>query len=183
MGRTAARRLGADLSFKATPWSLIAAPSSLLVSSASCTSSPTASLPWGTATTSPGGQRPFLITLAITYLLPVLSVVVEKRSLASQINALGTHASQIVTTAWDGDGFAAFAPQLVALTSSLGRLAEQHLTYPVLDYFTPLIGRRPALPRSPSWTRRSPSFATASPRSIGPPLWCSNPPDAASLPI
>jgi Ion channel len=90
---------------------------------------------WQLATAAMAGSGLFLITLAITYLLPVLSAVVEKRALASQINALGNHASQVVTTAWDGNGFAELAPQLMAVTSSLGRLAEQHLAYPVLEYF------------------------------------------------
>jgi Ion channel len=90
---------------------------------------------WQLATAAMAGSGLFLITLAITYLLPVLSAVVEKRTLASQINALGSDATEIVTTAWDGRSFSDLASHLVTLTSSLGRLAEQHLAYPVLDYF------------------------------------------------
>jgi hypothetical protein len=91
--------------------------------------------PWQLATAAMAGSGLFLITLAITYLLPVLSAVVDKRALASQISALGSNPAQIVITAWDGHGFAGFALQLVVLTSMLGRLAEQHLAYPVLHFF------------------------------------------------
>lgn len=78
----------------------------------------------------------FLVTLSITYLLSVLSAVVERRVLAQQIHGLGDSPSQILKAGWAGDGFdSMFQQQLISLSSSVARSAEQHLAYPVLHYF------------------------------------------------
>ncbi|NHC22925.1 two pore domain potassium channel family protein [Nocardioides sp. IC4_145] len=78
----------------------------------------------------------FLITLAITYLLSVLSAVVARRVLAQQIHGLGDTPSEILKKGWTGDGFdSMFQQQLVSLSSSVAGSAEQHLAYPVLHYF------------------------------------------------
>jgi len=78
----------------------------------------------------------FLVTLAITYLVSVVSAVVARRALAIQVHALGTTADAIVVNGWAGDRFAsAFVQQLSSLTSPLARTAEQHLAYPALHYF------------------------------------------------
>ncbi len=76
-----------------------------------------------------------LITLAITYVLSVISAVVQKRSFASQVSSFGESAEEFVATTWDGTSFGALAPHLAALTSSLGVLAEQHQAYPILHYY------------------------------------------------
>lgn len=78
----------------------------------------------------------FLITLAITYLLSVLSAVVGRRVLAQQIHGLGDSPTEILRKGWKGDGFdAMFQQQLISLSSSVATSAEQHLAYPVLHYF------------------------------------------------
>lgn len=78
----------------------------------------------------------FLVTLAITYLVSVVSAVVTKRSLAIQVHGLGGSAGQIVTRGWTGAGFGGmFQQQLVSLTPTVAVSAEQHLAYPVLHYF------------------------------------------------
>ncbi|MDP9476032.1 MAG: potassium channel family protein [Actinomycetota bacterium] len=79
----------------------------------------------------------FLITLAVTYLLSVVSAVAQKRSFASQVSALGNSPEEVVLAAWDSEGFGDLAPQLVSLTSALGLLAEQHQAYPILHYYHP----------------------------------------------
>ncbi|MFP5345617.1 MAG: potassium channel family protein [Actinomycetes bacterium] len=77
-----------------------------------------------------------LITLAITYLLSVVSAVVARRSLAVRINDLGESAEEIVARGWTGDAFSsAFVQQLVALTGEVATSAEQHVAYPTLHYF------------------------------------------------
>lgn len=80
----------------------------------------------------------FLITLAITYLLSVVSAVVERRAVAVRINALGDTAHEIAVNGWTGESFSsAFIQQLVALTGQVATTAERHLAYPVLHYFRP----------------------------------------------
>lgn len=78
----------------------------------------------------------FLVTLAITYLISVVSAVVSRRAIAIHINALGSSASEIVTRAWRGTDFSpALIQQLATLTEKLATTGEQHLAYPVLHFF------------------------------------------------
>lgn len=78
----------------------------------------------------------FLVTLAITYLISVVSAVVARRTLSTQIRALGDTPERIVCNGWVGNGFSSvFLQQLVAIGPPLVTLAEQHIAYPVLHYF------------------------------------------------
>jgi hypothetical protein len=82
-----------------------------------------------------------LVTLAITYLLAVVSAVVSRRRVAVHVSALGQSAAAIVTGGWSGGRFGpSFTAHLVGLTSEVAGLAEQHLAYPVLHCFA---GRQP----------------------------------------
>ncbi len=77
-----------------------------------------------------------LVTLAITYLLSVVSAVVSRRALATQITALGSTAGEVVVRGWTGASFAsAFTQHLVGLAGPLATVAQQHFAYPVLHYF------------------------------------------------
>lgn len=76
-----------------------------------------------------------LVTLAITYVLSVVSAVNQKRSFAGQVSSLGESPEEFVTTTWDGAGFGALAPQLATMTSSLSLITEQHQAYPLLHYY------------------------------------------------
>lgn len=78
----------------------------------------------------------FLVTLAITYLVAVVSAVVRRRSLAIRIHGMGPDAAQIVARGWrDGNFSTFFQQQLLGLTDDVISGAEQHLAYPVLHYF------------------------------------------------
>lgn len=78
----------------------------------------------------------FLVTLAITYLVSVVSAVVNRRALAIQIHGLGATAEEIVTRGWDGERFSPmFEQHLVNVTTHVVTAAEQDLAYPVLHYF------------------------------------------------
>ena len=82
-----------------------------------------------------------LLTLSITYLFSVMSAVVSRRSLATQLRALGDTAQDIVLGSWDGDRFSpVLTQQLLQLPGQLAAVAEQHLAYPVLHFFR---SRRP----------------------------------------
>ncbi|MGY1634397.1 ion channel [Geodermatophilus sp. SYSU D01186] len=77
-----------------------------------------------------------LVTLAITYLLSVVSAVVSRRALAVQIRALGATAAELVTAGWSGGSFSpAFTQHLVGLVAPLATVVQQHFAYPVLHYF------------------------------------------------
>lgn len=77
----------------------------------------------------------FLVTLSITYLVPVISAATQKRQLAAYISSLGKTADDIVLRAWNGKNFGLLEQHLVSLTPMLLLDAQRHLTYPVLHYF------------------------------------------------
>lgn len=77
----------------------------------------------------------FLVSLSITYLLPVISAATQKRQLAAYISSLGKTSDDIVLRAWNGKNFGLLEQHLVTLTPMLLLHAQRHLTYPVLHYF------------------------------------------------
>jgi hypothetical protein len=77
----------------------------------------------------------FVVTLAITYLVPVVSAVTAKRKLAGHLDDLGRSPEAIVRTAWDGSGFSQFAQHLGQLTPEIEMHTQRHLAYPVVHYF------------------------------------------------
>lgn len=94
------------------------------------------SSPWRLVTAVASFTGLSLITLAITYLLSVVSAVVSRRTVAVRIHGLGQTPQDIVLGGWTGERFStAFLQQLVSLTGQVGAMAEQHLAYPTLHYF------------------------------------------------
>lgn len=99
--------------------------------------------PWQLATVLCSASGLVLITLAITYLVPVISAATSKRVLAAQISALGHQPAEVARSlcrAWPS----VVAVQLSTLAAQLGTLAEQHLAYPVLHDFHSRDARRSA---------------------------------------
>ncbi|MGQ4877297.1 potassium channel family protein [Billgrantia sp. LNSP4103-1] len=77
----------------------------------------------------------FLLTLAVTYILSVMSAVVEKRQLAVSIHALGVTPADIVEKlAGEGD-FSELGDQADDLKSTIISVGQQHLAYPILHYY------------------------------------------------
>lgn len=77
----------------------------------------------------------FLVTLSITYLVPVAQAATQKRQLALRISSLGLSAQDIILSAWDGRHCKKLQQPLASLVGGLATLGQQHLTYPVLHYF------------------------------------------------
>lgn len=77
----------------------------------------------------------FLVTMVITYVLPVISAVVKQRQLASGINGIGGSTQGLLERAWSGRDFSELNLQLVLLTQQIQEMEKQHLAYPVLHYF------------------------------------------------
>lgn len=76
-----------------------------------------------------------LITLALAWILPVVSAVVQKRSFAAQLSALGGTPQDIVLRCWNGRDLGDLNLHLLPLISELTLLAQRHLAYPVIHYF------------------------------------------------
>ena len=78
----------------------------------------------------------FLVTLSITYLLPVLSAATQKRQLAAMIRDLGSDPQSVVIEAWDGKGFEMLMRKFSSTLSPMIHLhAQRHLEYPIIHYF------------------------------------------------
>ena len=77
----------------------------------------------------------FLITLAITYLLPVVSAAAQKRQLAAVVSDLGRTPEGIVLRAWNGRDFEGITNHFAQLVPLIEGHAERHAAYPILHYF------------------------------------------------
>jgi hypothetical protein len=76
-----------------------------------------------------------VLTLSITYLIPIISAVTTQRQLAEMINALGSDPVEIVENAWNGEDFESLERTLPGLNSLIMQIAQRHLAYPVLHFF------------------------------------------------
>lgn len=76
-----------------------------------------------------------MVTLAVTYILQVVSAVTVKRSFASQVSSIGKSPEEFVTAQWTGKDFGDIELQLSSLSTSLANLSEKHMAYPILHYY------------------------------------------------
>lgn len=93
-----------------------------------------ASSGWRAVTVVANAMGLILVTLAVTYLVPIVQAVVDKRSTASAIASLGMTTEEILRRAWNGSDLAALEDQLAELALPIDKLAQQHLAYPNLHY-------------------------------------------------
>ncbi len=77
----------------------------------------------------------FLVTLAITYLLPLVAAVVQKRQLAAYIAALGGSPTSIIQNAWNGENVQHLTAHLQSLAPQIITLGQRYLAYPILYCF------------------------------------------------
>ncbi|UII27360.1 potassium channel family protein [Fulvivirga maritima] len=75
------------------------------------------------------------LTLAITYLIPILSAVVAKRKLSAYIFFLGSTPVEMLNNGWDGTSFKNLEQHFLGLADLILHHKERHLLYPVLHYF------------------------------------------------
>lgn len=76
-----------------------------------------------------------LVTLGISYLVSVLSAVVMKRALASEVAGLGVSPEEFVQHGWNGRDFHSLDRTLGSLAAALLQVTQQHLAYPVLSSY------------------------------------------------
>lgn len=85
-----------------------------------------------------------LVTLSISYFVPVLSAATERRRCAAYISTYGLTPQQIVLETWGGLGLQELHDYLNNIIPMLADLTERHLAYPVL-YSLHSADRRTAL--------------------------------------
>ncbi len=76
-----------------------------------------------------------LISIAITYLIPVLSAEIEKRRLSVYITTLGCSAAEIIENAWNGRDLKDLEPHFGRLTNMIILHAQNHNAYPILHFY------------------------------------------------
>lgn len=73
-----------------------------------------------------------MVSLIVTYLLPIVNAELDRRRLAVYITTLGRTPHEILLRAWNGSGFGRLPDHLVALTLPMLEVGQSHLAYPVL---------------------------------------------------
>lgn len=76
-----------------------------------------------------------LISIAISYLIPVLSAEIEKRRLSVYITTLGCSASEIIENNWNGQDAKALEAHFGRLTLMIIAHAQNHNAYPILHFY------------------------------------------------
>jgi len=82
-----------------------------------------------------GLNTTIFISLGISYLLPVLQAVIDKRTLAVYISKLGSTPDEIIKKGYNGKNFEPLYQRFSNLESLLLKHGERHLAYPILHYF------------------------------------------------
>lgn len=77
----------------------------------------------------------FLVTLAITYSIPVVSATADRRQLAMLINAFGPSLPKLIDRGYGDGAFSLLSSQLQQTTSKIASVSQKHLAYPVIRYF------------------------------------------------
>ena len=77
----------------------------------------------------------FLATLAITYLLSVISAAVQDRGMALYISSLGKSPFDILKRTSNGEDCSDLTEHLTSLMELIGTSSQQHLAYPIVHYF------------------------------------------------
>lgn len=76
-----------------------------------------------------------LVTLIITYAVPLVQGAVTRRKLAFSISLLGSSPQEMVWRAWQNNNAQGFENALGQVLSDLIQCSEQRLAYPLLDLF------------------------------------------------
>jgi hypothetical protein len=76
-----------------------------------------------------------LISIAITFLIPVVSAEITKRKISVNINTLGGSVEEILLNYWNGKDFKELEQPFIPLIDSIILHAQNHKAYSVLHYF------------------------------------------------
>lgn len=74
------------------------------------------------------------VTMSITYLVPVISNAIQKRSLSLQISSLGETPEQIIINSYNGKDFTDLNNILSDLSAGIFLYTQNHVAYPILHH-------------------------------------------------
>ena len=75
-----------------------------------------------------------IITICITYIVPVINNVLEKNTLSLKIASLGESTIEILKNTYNGKNFTGLSDQLPSLANDIFKHSKNHLAYPILHY-------------------------------------------------
>lgn len=96
---------------------------------------------WRVATALATASGLLSVTLIVTYIISVLGGVIENRSFANSVMALGRRSEAVIRTGWNGEDLHQFDPVLDTLSSELSHLAADNKTHPILHHYRSTEGR------------------------------------------
>jgi len=76
-----------------------------------------------------------LLTMSVTYFVPVLDAVIVQRKLGVKLRSLGESPQTIILNAWDGESFERFINKVEGISDLILKYTQQHRAYPVVHYF------------------------------------------------
>jgi hypothetical protein len=76
-----------------------------------------------------------LISIAITYLIPVVSAEITKRRISVTINTIGSSVEEMLLNYWNGKDFKELEQPFIPLIDSIILHAQNHKAYSVLHFF------------------------------------------------
>lgn len=81
------------------------------------------------------GYGMIILSLGISYVLGVIDGVVQKRSVASDISALGESSEALLLTSFNGTHFYDLSSYMNSLSSELGLVTAKQKAYPLMNYY------------------------------------------------
>ena len=76
-----------------------------------------------------------LLTMSVTYFIPVLSAIIEQRKLGIRLSNLGESPEAILINCWNGKDFQKLVDKIEDLSESIVHHSQNHRAYPVIHYF------------------------------------------------
>lgn len=76
-----------------------------------------------------------LVTLFITYAVPLVQAVIMRRKVAFTVSLLGANPQEMAWAAWQEGNRQAFEDELQTISEDVMQCCEQRLAYPMLDLF------------------------------------------------
>ncbi|MCB7481493.1 potassium channel family protein [Christiangramia sediminis] len=76
-----------------------------------------------------------LLTMSVTYFIPVLSAVIDQRKLGISLSTLGSSPQEILIRSWNGENFDSLINKVDGISDSLIKYSQQHRAYPVIHFF------------------------------------------------
>ncbi|MEQ8849036.1 potassium channel family protein [Botrimarina sp.] len=94
-----------------------------------------AHFPWTLLSNLAALSSAVVLTVALSYILPVVSASIERKYLARRVFSIGDTVEAFIDRCWCGPDSGALDDYLLDVVGEIDRHAHKHLAYPVLHYF------------------------------------------------